>query len=99
MMSITARRKLIGIAIGTGIFAGLGALTTQALGRSVIVGVSNATLIGFGVGVFEEFYVQSRAGRWLRSMHPLRAIVVYIAIVIAIYAVARPLSLLALGRL
>jgi adenylate cyclase len=39
-------------------------------------------------GLFEEFYVQSMRGRWIRSIHPLRAILIYTLLVIALFLVA-----------
>jgi hypothetical protein len=51
-------------------------LTASVLGRPVINGLLNALIVGTGVGFFEEFYVQSRRGRWLRSMHPPKSILI-----------------------
>jgi hypothetical protein len=56
-------------------------------------------LIGTGIGLFEEFYAQSQRGKWLRRMHPLRAILVYTAVVAVFYIAAAHLSRLLLGRL
>jgi adenylate cyclase len=69
-----------------------------AEGRPVEIGVTNALLIGVAVGVFEEFYVQSLRGRWLRSMHPVASVLIYTGVVIAFYLVATHLSHLMLGR-
>jgi hypothetical protein len=55
------------------------------LGRPVINGLLNAIIVGTGVGFFEEFYVQSRRGRWLRSMHPLKSILIYALVVVALF--------------
>src|SRR6516165_10692449 len=88
-LSLTTRRKLVSVAIAMAIFAALGAVTTAAVGRPVEIGTTNAVLIGLGVGLFEEFYVQStRRGNWLRAMHPLRSIPVYVLVVIVLYFVA-----------
>ncbi len=62
------------ILLAVAIFASLVALTALALGRPVIYGVLDAIIVGSGVGLFEQFYVQSGHGRWLRSMHPLKSI-------------------------
>jgi adenylate cyclase len=51
------------------------------------------------VGVLEEFYVQSHRGNWLRSMHPLLSIPVYVAIILVIYVVLAHITRLFLGRL
>jgi adenylate cyclase len=96
--SITTRRKLVSITLAIAIFAALAGLATLALGRPPEYGVSNAVLTGIGVGLFEEFYVQSLRGRWLRHMHPLRSVLIYTAVVVAIYLVALHVTHLILGH-
>src|ERR1700730_12786056 len=81
------------------IFACLGAVTTAAAGRPVESGPLNAILIGAGIGLFEEFYVQSPRGNWMREMHPLRSIFIYILMVIVLYLIALHVTHLVLGRL
>jgi adenylate cyclase len=83
----------------TGIFACLGSVTTLASGRPLELGLTNAVLIGMAVGLLEEFYVQSHRGNWLRSMHPLLSIPVYVAIVLAFYLVLAHITRFFLGRL
>lgn len=97
-VSISARRKLVSIALAIVIFAALAGLATLALRRPVEYGISNAILTGIGVGLFEEFYVQTLRGRWLRSMHPLRSVLVYTAVVAAIYLIALHITHLILGH-
>jgi adenylate cyclase len=97
--SISTRRKLTSILLAVSIFALLGGLTTLAVGRPVVFGLLNAVLIGSGVGLFEEFYVQSLRGRWLRRMHPLGSIIVYTLVVVVFYLIAMHMSHLILGRL
>ncbi|MGC1577033.1 MAG: hypothetical protein WA813_13090, partial [Beijerinckiaceae bacterium] len=72
--SISTRRKLVSILLAIAIFASLGGLTTLAVGRPIAFGIIDAILVGLGVGLFEEFYVQTLRGRWLRRMHPLGSI-------------------------
>ena len=98
LVSISTRRKLVSISIAIVIFAVLAGLATLALGRPIEYGVSNAILTGVGVGVFEEFYVQSLRGRWLRSMHPVRSVLVYTAVVALIYLAAIHVSHAFLGH-
>lgn len=98
-MKATTRRKLAGIAMAVAIFACLGAVTTAAVGRPVEIGTLNAILIGAGIGLFEEFYVQGPGGSWMREMHPLRSIFIYVLVVIALYLVALHVTHLVLGRL
>jgi adenylate cyclase len=98
-LSITLRGKLSVIILTIVIFACLGGVTTLAVGRPVELGVTNAVLIGMGVGLFEEFYVQTRRGTWLRNMHPLRAILIYVGEIWMLYLVTVHISHLLLGRL
>jgi class 3 adenylate cyclase len=99
ILSHSLRRKLASVVVAMAIFACLGAVTTAAVGRPVEIGATNAVLIGLGVGLFEEFYVQSPRGNWLRAMHPVRSIAVYIAVIIALYFIAVHIAHLLLNRL
>jgi adenylate cyclase len=98
-MTATTRRKLAAVLMAMIIFACLGAVTTAAVGRPVEIGAFNAVLIGAGIGLFEEFYVQGSRGNWMREMHPLRAIFIYILVVIVLYLIAVHVTHLVLGRL
>src|SRR5216683_7551146 len=84
-LSTTSRRKLTSILLAVAIFVALAMLTASVLGRPVINGLLSAIIVGTGVGFFEEFYVQSRRGRWLRSMHPLKSILIYALVVVALF--------------
>ena len=97
-VTISTRRKLISITMASIIFAALAGLSTLAMSRPLEFSVSNAILTGIGVGVFEEFYVQTLRGRWLRGMHPLRSILVYTGVVVVIYLAALHLSHVFLGH-
>src|SRR5215469_2274477 len=98
-MTATTRWKLAHVLLAAAIFACLGFMTTAAVGRPVEIGTLNAVLIGAGIGLFEEFYVQSPRGNWLRAMHPLRSIFIYILVVIVVYLVALHITHVVLGRL
>ena len=98
-IGLTLRRKLASVLVAAGIFACLGGVTTLAVGRPVELGITNAILIGAGIGLFEEFYVQTQRGNWLRAMHPLRSIPVYIGVIVVLYFVAVHISHVLLGRL
>lgn len=87
-LSISTRRKLASILLAVVIFAVLAGLVTYANGRPVIFGVLNALFVGTGVGLFEEFYVQSLRGRWIRNIHPLYVIVIYTTIVVVFFLIA-----------
>jgi adenylate cyclase len=98
-VSISTRRKLTSIALAVAIFAILAGLTTLAQGRPLGFAVIHALFVGTGVGLFEEFYFQSWRGRWLRSIHPLRSIVIYTIVVVVLFLIAIHLSHLLLWRL
>ncbi|HTV46644.1 MAG TPA: adenylate/guanylate cyclase domain-containing protein [Stellaceae bacterium] len=87
-MSISTRRKLLSILLAVAIFAVLAGLSTLAKGRPLAFGVLNGIFVGTGVGLFEEYYVQSLRGRWFRSLHPLLSIIVYTAVVVALFVFA-----------
>ena len=97
-LSISTRRKLTSILLSVTIFALLAGLTTLAIGRPVKFGIIHAIFVGTGVGFFEQFYVQSPRGRWLRSMHPVRAILFYTSIVLTLYIISFHLSHVVLWR-
>jgi adenylate cyclase len=84
-LSTSNRRKLMSILLAVAIFTALMVLTAMALGRPVVRGVLNAIIVGTSVGLLEEFYVQSRHGRWLRSVHPLISIPIYTLVVVVIF--------------
>ena len=92
LASISTRRKLFSILLAVAIFALLSGLTNLARGRSVVFGTTNAILVGIGVGLFEEFYVQTLRGRWIRNIHPLLSILIYTAIVVIIFVGATNLT-------
>jgi len=88
-MSISTRRKWSSILLAVAIFALLAGLVTLARGRlPPIFGVLNAILVGTGVGLFEEFYVQSLRGRWFRNIHPLLSIAIYTLVVAILFVIA-----------
>ncbi len=91
-VSISTRRKLVSILLAVTIFALLAGLVTLAEGHSPIFGVLNAIVAGTGVGLFEQFYVQGRRGRWMRNAHPLLSIAVYTIVVAALFFLAINLS-------
>jgi adenylate cyclase len=73
------------ILLAVTIFALLAGLTTLAQGRPVALGIVNAIFLGTAVGLFEQFYVQSLRGRWIRSIHPLLSILIYTLIVAILF--------------
>jgi adenylate cyclase len=98
-ISISTRRKLSSILLSVAIFALLAGLATLSQGRQPAFGVLNAIFVGSGVGVFEQFYVQSLRGRWFRNIHPLLSIVIYTIVVTILFLLAVNLTHLLLYRL
>jgi adenylate cyclase len=98
-ISISTRRKLASILLAVMIFALFAGLSTLAKGRPLAFGVMNAIVVGTGVGLFEQFYVQSLRGRWFRSIHPLLSILIYTAVVAILFVFAVNFSHLLLHRL
>ena len=97
-LSISTRRKLASILLEVVVFAVLAGMASLANGRPAVFGVLNAILVGTGVGLFEEFYVQSLRGRWMRSIHPLGAILIYTVTVVVMFFIAINLTHLILWR-
>ena len=77
----------------------LAGLTSFATRGSVVYAIIDSIFVGTGVGLFEQFYVQSLRGRWLRSMHPLLSISIYTTFVAVLFVVAVHLSHLLTGQL
>ena len=98
-VSISTRRKLASILLAVTIFSLLAGLTGFATRRPMVYVMINSIFVGTGVGLFEQFYVQSLRGRWLRSMHPLLSITIYTAVVAVLFVAAIHLSHLLTWRL
>ena len=87
-ISISTRRKLSSILLAVAIFAVLAGFGEFAQGHALAFGVLNAIFVGTGVGLFEQFYVQSLRGRWIRSIHPLLSICIYTIVVAILFVLA-----------
>jgi adenylate cyclase len=97
-VSISTRRKLASILLAVTIFALLAALTAVATRRPMVYVLIDSIFVGTGVGLFEQFYVQSLRGRWLRNMHPLASITIYTAVVTLLFIAAIHISHLLLWQ-
>jgi adenylate cyclase len=98
-ISHRTRRKAFVGAVAATIFACFGALTALTLGRPIEITVANALLVGTAVGVFEEFYVHSERGNWMRNMHPLRSVPIYVGMIVALYLTSTHITHVLVGRL
>jgi adenylate cyclase len=92
LVSISVRRKLASILLAVIIFALLSGMATVAQGRPAVFAVLNAILVGTGVGLFEQFFVQNARGSWFRGVHPLWSILLYTLVVALLFLAAANLS-------
>ena len=69
-MSPVLRRKLTMVVFVEAVFGTLGIIGAIETGAPVDVGLVGIPIIVFGIAAFEEFYVQGRAGMWMRRMRP-----------------------------
>jgi adenylate cyclase len=81
-MRVSLRNKLFAVCFSTTVFAGLAMIFVVVAGGSIERAAFVAPTIGFATGLFEEFYVQGRRGRWLRAMHPAKSIFVYSLLIV-----------------
>ena len=98
-LSASLRRKLVAVGLATAFFLACAAVLGPLVGVPLDQSLLGGGLIGLGVSLFEEFFVQGRAGRRLRAMHPLKSLPLYSAVVVAIALIAQHLMHLVLGRL
>jgi len=97
-LPLPRRRVLASIAVVVVIFGSVGMLSAAMLGARPLQAGLTAVLMGVGVGLFEEVYVQSPWGRGLRRMHPLASIAIYTGVVCLLLVLASALSHLLLGN-
>jgi class 3 adenylate cyclase len=104
-ISRSLRKKLIAVLVATGLFVFLSVLFVNLLGLffdlsfvSAFQVAVAAFSLGLFVSLFEEFYVQARYGRWMRAIHPLKSILVYTGIILAMYLVVTHVNYAIFGR-
>ena len=83
-MTLSFRNRLLAVLFSTAVFSAVVLAFLLRLSDSPERALTMSLTIGFALGVFEEFYVRSKAGRWLRAMHPVKSILVY-ACAIAVF--------------
>jgi class 3 adenylate cyclase len=81
-MRLSHRNKLFAVCFSTSVFTGLMIIFVIIIGGELGPATIAVPGIGFVISLFEEFYVQGRAGRWLRAMHPAKSIVVYSLLIV-----------------
>lgn len=98
-MSLVFRRKLFVVLVVT-IFVLLFAIgITLAVSAPLNVGVIVGAVVGFSIGAIEEFYVQGRAGVWLRRMRPILAVPVYALVLCVLFIAVQHLAFAVTGRI
>jgi class 3 adenylate cyclase len=97
-MKGVTRNRLTAVVIATAVFAVVGLFAAWTLGMPMDLALVGAPLLGLFVSSFEVFYFQARRGRWLREMHPLKSILIYDLIFVAVGLGIQHLNYLVHGR-
>lgn len=97
MKGIT-RNRLTAVVISTSVFTVVGLFAAWALRLPMELALIGAPLLGLFVSSFEIFYFQAHRGRWLREMHPLKSILIYDLIIVAVGIGIQHLNYLVHGR-
>lgn len=69
-MKLSLRNKLIAVCLSTTAFVGLAIVFVIVVGGELERAIFVVLVIGIGISLFGEIYVQRHPGRWLRSIHP-----------------------------
>jgi len=85
MITSTVVRKLTSVAIGIGVFVIIGAIVGRAIGAPLANAIFIAAYVGLCIGVFEVFFVQSKAGNRFRTLRPLIHLGIYGLVILAVY--------------
>lgn len=97
-MSISLRKKLLSIALATGIFVALAMIFAEILEVPLNQPTVGATAVGLLVSSFEAFYVQGHWGRGLRAMHPVKAMLIYGFVIVVFALIVMHLNHFVFGR-
>ena len=87
MFTSTAIRKLTNVAIGTVVFVLIGWIVGRAIGAPTANAIFVAAYVGLSIGVFEVFFVQSKAGTRFRMLKPVLHLAIYGCVILVVYAV------------
>ena len=80
--SRSMRRKFFAVLFSTTLFTGLAIALVASLELPLERHAPVVLGIGLVISLFEEFYVQGKAGRWLRAKHPLLSITIYSGLIV-----------------
>jgi len=98
-MNKGTRRRLFAMIFATVAFSVTGLALALALKMPLDLALIGVPALGLFISGFEIFYFQSRRGRWLREMHPLKSLLIYDLILVAFGLVLQHLNYLLHGRL
>lgn len=86
MITSTLVRKCISVLIGTIAFVVIGAVVGKAIGAPLVNALFVAAYVGLSIGIFEVFFVQSKAGNRFRALNPLVHTGLYGLVILVVYA-------------
>ncbi|MCZ6637400.1 MAG: adenylate/guanylate cyclase domain-containing protein [Alphaproteobacteria bacterium] len=98
-MSPALQQKITVIFIVTVFVTAVAMVFGAILGAPIEVTMIGGVLLGFSISAVEEFYVQGRAGAWMRRMRPILAIPIYALMLCAIFVVLQHLTYFVTGNL
>ncbi len=98
-MSTVLRRKLMTVVFVAGVLTTLGIVAGIVIGAPMDVMLVSVPLVCLGIATFEEFYVQGRAGTWMRRIRPILSIPIYAAALCVIFVSVQHMTFLMTGRL
>ncbi len=98
-LSRSIKAKLLAVAIATALFVALAGMVVVLLDYPLDQSIVGALLMGGSVSAIEVFYFSGRSGRWLRAMHPLASLAIYITIIIAVVLIVMHVNHALWGRL
>lgn len=98
-MKLSNKYKLQSIFFAMVVYVSLVSLVLLALGNSLDQLIFGAIITGFMLGAFEEYYVQTRHGNWLRQLHPVLEITLHSLIILSLYFTISYINFAIFGRL
>jgi adenylate cyclase len=85
LISATHIRKYVSVLIGTICFMMLGAIIGPAIGAPLANSLFVAAYVGLSIGIFEVFFVQSKAGNRFRALNILIHTALYGVVILVAY--------------
>jgi len=86
MITSTVLRKGGSVLIGATVFVVIGVIVGRAIGAPTANALFVAAYVGLSIGVFEVFFVQSKAGNRFRALNPLVHTALYGLVILVVYA-------------